>query len=199
MVFLHNLTMAEIICRIVAALLFCGIAGGLMTTLLRLMGEPHAAQEGRLSFNPFTHVALSGVFLAIAFRAAWITPLPLRRGGARSVKPLLAAAITLGALCALVPLLDLARPALLSGLPRSIGYMALSEVDVLQRVLVGSAMIGALPVPGMLLGQALPAAFPALEKRYRRWQGFGMAGVAILFILGWMPDPAPLLDLLRLV
>lgn len=191
--------MAEILCRIVAALLFFGVTGGLFAMLLTLMGERRPAQEGRLSFNPFTHVALSAVFLAIAFRAAWILPMTIRKDAGRSLKPMLAAALTLAALCALVPLLDLARPAILAALPRTLGYMALAEVDVLQRVLVGSAMIGVLPVPGMLMGQALPSALPGLEKRYRRWQGFGMSAVAILFILGWVPDPAPLLDLLRLV
>lgn len=199
MVFLHDLTMAEILSRIIAAFLFFGIGGGLFSGLLTLMGEPHAKHEGRLSFNPFTHVALSGVFMAIAFRAAWIAPMPIRRGGPLSLKPMSAAGITLLALCALVPLFDLARPLLLASLPRSLGYMALSEVDVLQNVLVGSVMIGVLPVQGMLMEQALPAVLPALETRYRRWQGFGLSAIAILFILGWMPDPKPLLDLLRLV
>lgn len=199
MVFLHNLTMAEILCRIVAALLFSGLCGGILVSVLRMMGDRHAVHEGRWSFNPFTHVALSGVFLAIAFRAAWMAPLPARRGGERSLKPLLAVLITLGALCALVPLLDLARPVVHAALPRSLGYMVLAEIEVLQRVLAGSVMIGLLPVPGMLMGQALTSAFPQLEKRYRRWQGFGMAGIAILFILDWMPETAPLLALLRLV
>ncbi len=66
MVFLYNLTLPEIVLRIVAVLIHAGLQGGILAVLLTLLGDHRAREEGRLSFNPFRHVLLSGIFLGIA-------------------------------------------------------------------------------------------------------------------------------------
>ncbi|WP_028032531.1 hypothetical protein [Chelativorans sp. J32] len=201
MTFLYDLTMPEILRRILAALIHAGLQGGLLALLLRIAGDRRAAENGRMTFNPFNHVLLSGIFLTVAFRMNWLEPLPFAPGRrwAERLRPLAALLVSFAVLLALVPLLDLARAPLHEILPRTAGYAVLSTIDTLQIVLVGSVCLGLLPLPGMLLGSALPPMFPVIEKRYRKAAGIGRALVAMLLIIGWFPNVAPLVALLRVV
>lgn len=196
MVFLYDLTMPEILRRIVAALIHAGLHGGMLAAILWMLGDRTARHEGRMTLNPFRHLRLSGVFLTVAFRINWIVPPPF---GASRWRPLLAVLISLALLLALVPLLDLARAPLHQMLPRGAGYLVLATLDTLQVVLVGSVAMALLPLPGLLLGSTLPALCPGLTRRWRRWQGIGLALAAILLILGWFPDLSPIVSALRLV
>lgn len=198
MVFLHNLTMAEILSRIVAAFVFSGLAGGVTAALLTLFREPAAQHAGRLSASPFRNVTLSGIFLAIAFRATWFLPLPLN-AGSRRLAPVLAVLGAMAVMLALVPLMDLLRSPLHAALPRGPGYMVLAGIDTFQAVTVNSVVLGLLPLPGLWLGSMVPGLLPRLEKRWRKSTGIGLALAAILLILGWFPDLRPLLNALRLV
>ncbi len=195
-VFLYDLTMPEILRRIAAALIHAGLHGGMLAAILWLMGDKTARQNGWLTLNPFHHLRLSGVFLTIAFRINWITPPPF---GAARWRPLVAVLISLGLLLLLVPLLDLSRAPLHQMLPRGAGYMVLATIDTLQVVLVGSVAMALLPLPGLLIGSTLPCLWPGRTRRWRRWQGIGLALAAIIVILGWFPDIAPLVTALRLV
>ncbi len=204
MVFLYDLTMPEILRRIAAALIYAGLQGGILGLLLRVMGDRRAHDEGRAGFSPFSHLLLSGVFLSIAFRMSWIEPLrfakpaPSVRTRAR-LRPLVAVLASFAILLALVPLLDLVRAPLHQALPRTAGYMVLATIETLQFTLVGSVALGMLPLPGLLLGTTLPAIRPALDKRYRKLAGIGMALAAVIVVLGWFPDVSPLVRALKLV
>lgn len=198
MVFLHNLTMADIMLRILAALLFAALAGGLTALLLRLLGDRQGGWDGRLTASPFAHVTLSGIFLAIAFRTSWIAPLPLERGR-RSLVPVLAVLGAMALSLLMIPGLDLLRVPLQAALPRTMGNFALAEINTLQLVILQSVVLGLLPLPGMWLGGMLPALLPGLEKRWRKGAGIGMSLAAILLILGWFPDLRPVLEMLRRV
>lgn len=199
MVFLHNLTMADIMLRILAALLFAALAGGLTALLLRAMGDRQGGWDGRLTANPFAHVTLSGIFLAIAFRTSWIAPVPLERAGGRRLVPVLAVLGAMALMLALIPGLDLLRISLHAALPRTMGTFVLAEIDTLQLVILQSVVLGLLPLPGMWLGGMLPALLPGLEKRWRKGAGIGLSLAAILLILGWFPDLRPVLEMLRRV
>lgn len=196
---LHELTMATILVRIVAALLFAAIAGGLLTGFLRLFGDLGARDAGRLTAQPFAHVTLSGIFLAIAFRTSWIAPVPVAPVPGRDLRPLAAVICTMAAMLALVPLLDLLRPGLHAGLPMAVGYSALALIDVLQIVLVSSTVLGLLPLPGLPMGMAVAGIFPDLRRKWRKWTGYGLSLAAIMLVLGWFPDVMPLVQKLRLV
>lgn len=198
MVFLYNLTMPEIVIRVIAALIFAGLHGALWGSLLQALGDRTPAEQGRLSINPFNHIALSGIFMAIMFRTSWISPLPQHRQSPWW-RPLLAVVLCLGIELMLVPLLDLARPLLHENLNRASGEMALLLVEALQNILVGAVVINLLPLPGLAMGAAVPAIFPALAKRYRKSVGLGMAAAAILLILGWFPDLRPMVRWLQLI
>ena len=201
MAFLDDLTLSEILRRILAVLIYSGLQGGILAVLLMLMGDPRPREQGRLSFNPFRHVLLSGIFLGIAFRMSWIEPFafaPARNRAARW-RPLVAVLLSFALLLACVPLLDLARVPLHAALPRTIGYFTLASIETLQITLVGSVALGFLPLPGVLIGTTLPSLFPVLAKRYRKLAPIGMAAAAILIILGWFPDVMSLVKALRLV
>jgi len=201
MVFLYDLTMPEILRRVLAALIYAGLQGGLLALFLRLSGDRRASENGRMTFNPFNHVLLSGIFLTVAFRMNWIETLPIAPVKLKTerLRPLLALLASFAILLALVPLLDLARAPLHEMLPRTAGYAVLSTIDTLQIVLVGSVCLALLPLPGMLFGWALPPIFPGLERPYRKLSGISRALVAMLLILGWFPNVLPLVELLRLV
>lgn len=190
--------MAEILSRIFAALIFAGAAGGLTAALLTLFGDKTARYDKRLSASPFNHLALSGIFLAIAFQASWFRALPIARDK-RSFGPLLAVALAMALILAMVPVLDMIRSPLHAILPRTIGYFTLASIDNLQKIMVNSVMLGLLPLPGLWLGTVLPAVVPSLEKRWRKGMGWGLSLTAILMILGWMPSTGPLLGWLKLV
>lgn len=196
MVFLYDLTMPEILRRIIAALIHAGLHGVMLAAILWVLGDQTARREGLMTPNPFRHVRLSGIFLSIAFTINWIVPPPFAPSRWR---PLMAVLISLAVLLALVPLLDLARAPLHQMLPRGPGYMTLATIDTLQSVLVGSATIALLPLPGLLVGSTLPAMIPGLSRRWRKWQGLGLALAAIIVILGWFPDLSPVMQALRLV
>lgn len=196
MVFLYDLTMPEILRRILAALIHAGLHGGVLATILWVLGDPVARREGWLTLNPFRHLRLSGVFLTIASQMNWITPPPFPPSRWR---PVVAVVISLAVMVALVPLLDLARAPLHQALPRGLGYMVLATIGTLQNVLVGSAAIALLPLPGLLVGSTLPSVFPALTRRWRSWQGIGLALAAMIVILDWFPNLAPVVALLRVV
>lgn len=198
MVFLYDLTMAEIMRRIIAVILYAGLQGGIFALLLTLLGERRVSEEGRLTAQPFAHLSLGGIFLGLVFRTTWTDPMPITpaRG---NIKPLLALLLTVGGLMAVIPLLDLARSPLHAALPRSLGYMVLAQIETLQIVILASAVFALLPLPGLPLGTTLPAIFPTLAKPFRKWAGMGMAAAAILLVLGWWPDLSPVMERLRLV
>ncbi|AXC50603.1 hypothetical protein DRW48_13725 [Paracoccus suum] len=201
MVFLYDLTMSQIILRIVAALFYACLQGFLLAAILTLTGDPRPRQQGWLTLNPFRHLLVSGVFLTIAFQASWVQPPPYSpaRTWFGRLRPLATILVSFALLLALVPLLDLARAPLHQMLPRTGGYAVLASIDTLQRVIIGAIAIGVLPFPGLLAGWALLAIFPRLAKRWRKLSGIGMAAAAILLVLGWFPDIKPLLAALRLV
>lgn len=201
MVFLYDLTMPEILRRIAAALIHAGLQGGILVLVLRLLGDRRSTDEGRASFSPFRHILLSGVFLSIAFRMNWIEPVRFAKAASwrERLRPLVAVLVSFALLLALIPLLDLARAPLHQALPRTAGYMVLATIETLQYTLAGSVALGLLPLPGLLLGTTLPAIWPALDKRYRKLAGIGMALAAVLVILGWFPDVGPLVRALKLV
>lgn len=201
MVFLYDLTMPEILRRIVAALIHAGLQGGLLALLLTLMGDPAPCRAGDLTANPFRHLRLSGVLLCLGFRLGWIRApgFAAAPAGWWRWRASIAVLLSLGLLLALVPVLDLARAPLHRALPMAAGYRVLASIDTLQAVLVGSVLLALLPLPGLLLGETLPVLFPGLARRWRRWQGLGLAAAAVLVVLGWFPDPGPLLAALRLV
>jgi uncharacterized membrane protein len=199
--FLRELSIAEIVSRLAAALLYAAIQGLLLAGLARLMGDRKPQYEGRLTLNPFAHVAAWGMLLAALFAMSWIRPMRFdskanRFGGLGIV---LVVVFGLAGMLLLVPVLDLLRPFVLY-LPRTGSYAVLIVFEALQKIIVGSVILNLLPVPGLIAGSLLWALWPAQDRRLRRWEPIALALVGGSVVAGLLPNlSASVLPYLKLV
>ena len=187
---LGDLTLQAILTRIVATLVFVAVSGGALTFFARILLRPDAEVRSDVSANPFTHLSLAGLAMAILFRITWmrfrvVAPEALR-GGRLSVVVIVL--VTLAAGLALVPLLDLLRPLAADRLPRTVGYAVLQGIDATQKIALSSVPLNLLPLPGLTGGLLLLALFPERKKQLLKMVVPVQAGLVILLILGWWPD-----------
>ena len=149
---LQDLTVQQIVTRIFAMLIYAAVQGALLAWLARGLGDVRPAREGRLTLNPFLQASAWGVAMGVLFRMGWIAPLRLSpaQGFGERVRILLIVAAGLGAMLALVPLLDLLRAPLQQMLPRTAGYYVLYALQMVQEVTFGSVALNLLPVPGLI-------------------------------------------------
>lgn len=188
---LRELSMGEIVSRLIAAILYAGIQGLLLAGLARLFGDQRPTHDGRLTPNPFVHLSVWGAIMAGLFGMSWIRTIwfdaKANRLGRWGI--VLVVVLGLAAMVALVPLLDLLRgPALL--LPRTGGYAVLYVLGQLQAVAIASTALNLLPVPGLIGGSVLQAIWPQAERRLRRLQPFGLALIIVAIVAGWLPNLA---------
>ena len=188
---LRELSMGEIVSRLVAALLYAGIQGLLLAGFARLLGDRRPAHEGRLTPNPFVHLSVWGAMMAALFGMSWIRTVwfdaKTNRLGRWGI--VLVVFLGLAGMVALVPALDLLRRAALL-LPRTGGYAVLYVLGQLQSVAIASTVLNLLPVPGLIGGGVLQAIWPRSERRLRRLEPFGLALVIVAIVAGWMPNLA---------
>lgn len=202
MSFLNTITMEQLATRIAAMLIYVGLQGAILAALATLLGDQRPRHEGRLTLNPFVHIAVSGFAMAAIFRMGWIRPLRfnsaanrLGRGGL-----VLIAVLGLVLMFGVIALSDLLRAPIEAFLPRTAGYSGLYIVQQFQQLAVATTVLNILPLPGLIGGIVWQAAFPAAERRLERLASLVMAGLCVLLILGWIPDvSAPVLERLRLI
>lgn len=199
--FLNNLTMEEIVTRVLALLIYAALQGAILAALARLMGDSRPRHEGRLTLNPFAHVAMLGLAMAVLFRMGWIRPLRYDVSSNRLGRWGLVL-IALGGpllMLASIPLADLLAPLLQSTMPRTAGYVALYSLQQFQVVCAASVLLSLLPLPGLIGGTVLVAIWPTAEKRLQRAEPAVLVGLCVLLVLGWVPDlSSGVLSLLRL-
>lgn len=195
MSFLNDLTMGEIVSRIAAFLLYCALQGGLLSLLARLFGDSKPAYDGRFTLNPFAHLALSGLFMAVLFRMGWIRPMRFNLAAIRGGRLGLAAIALLGLLGMIltIPLLDLTRPLIQAALPQTGGYAVLNIIQQFQEITLASTVFNVLPLPGVIGAAFIQAIWPQAEPRVRRLEPLVIAALIVIFVLGWMPNPIPVL------
>lgn len=195
MSFLNDLTMGEIVSRIAAFLVYSALQGGLLSLLARLFGDSKATYDGRLTLNPFPHLALSGLFMAVLFRMGWIRPVRFNLEAIRGGGFGLAAIALLGLLGMIlaIPLLDLTRPLIQAALPQTGGYAVLNIIQQFQEITLASTVLNVVPLPGLVGAAFLQAIWPQAEPKIRRFEPLVVVLLIVIFVLGWMPNPIPLL------
>jgi hypothetical protein len=201
MSFLRELSIAEIVSRLAAALLYAGTQGQLLAGLARLMGDRKPQYDGRLTPSPFAHVAAWGMLMAALFAMSWIRPMRFDPQANRFGRWGIVFIVVFGlaGTLVLVPALDLLRPLALY-LPRTGSYAVLIVLEALQKIIVGSTLLNLLPVPGLIAGSMLWAAWPAHDRRLRRWEPIALALVGASIIAGLLPNlSANVLPYLKLV
>lgn len=140
--------------------------------------------------------------MAVLFRMGWIRPLRFSGKTARGGRFGLAAIAVLGlaGMILAIPLLDLARPAIQAVLPQTGGYAALNLIQQFQEITLASTVLNILPLPGLVGAAFLQAVWPQAQPSIRRLEPLFIALLMIILVLGWMPNPIPvLLPLLSLV
>lgn len=202
MSFLNTITMEQLATRIAAMLFYVALQGAILAALARVLGDQRPRYDGRLTLNPFVHIAVSGFAMAALFRSGWIRPLRFDIAANRFGRAglVLIAVVGLLIMLALIALSDLLRAPIEAFLPRTAGYSVLYIIQQFQELATASTLLNILPLPGLIGGIVWQAAFPAAERRLERLGSLVMAGLCVLLILGWIPDfSAALLDHLRLI
>lgn len=201
MALLGELTIGEIVSRLAAALIYAGLQGLLLAGFARLLGDKRPAYDGRLTPNPFAHLAVWGAVMAALLTVSWIRPMRMDPEQNRFARwgLVLVAALSLLAMLALVPLADLLRPLALM-LPRTAGYSVLYVLAQFQIITLGAVLLNLLPVPGLIGGLVLQAIWPKQERRLMRWEPIALAAVIAGLVSGLIPSLGPaLLPYLRLI
>lgn len=194
---LGELSLGGIVSRLAAVLLYAGLQGALLALLARLLGDRRPQHEGRLTFNPLVHVSAWGAAMAALFGVSWVRSLWYNPETNRWGRPgivvvvLLGVALTIGAL----PLVDgLRRAALL--LPSTGAMATLVVLEQLQSLILTSALLNCLPLPGLVAGGLLQAIWPDRERRLRRIEPIAMALVIAAIVAFGFPDPETILPFL---
>jgi hypothetical protein len=92
-----------------------------------------------------------------------------------------------------IPLLDLTRPLIQAALPQTGGYAVLNIIQQFQEITLASTVLNILPLPGLVGAAFLQAIWPQAEPRIRRLEPLVIALLIVIFVLGWMPNPIPIL------
>jgi len=183
--FLNDLTLQELFSRGIAWLVFVAVAGWAVALAASARGALRHGQRDRLTLDPFAHVALGGLAMALLFRQGWIRPLPgpLGRGAAALA---FAAALTVPLL--LIFLMDLLRP-LIAGLGSGavVGF-GLMVAKALQVLAAGSWALNLLPVRPLAGGYLVEAVAPRLGARLCRAENVIAALLIFAIIAGWLPE-----------
>lgn len=192
---LSDLTLQAIFSRIAGALLFCAAHGGLLTLFAQLLRRADTPYTVSFSPNPLFHLSLPALAMAIFFRTSWvryrqIVPETLRGGRWALVGVVL---LSLVLTLALVPLLDMMRPLVANGLPRTVGYAVLQVIVASQQIALASVVLNLLPLPGLTGGMFLLAAFPHKARQIERAVVPVYAVIIIALVAGWWPDLGPVL------
>lgn len=192
---LSDLTLQAIFSRLFGVLFFCAVHGGLLTLFAQLLRRPDTPYKVSFSANPFTHLSLPAVAMAVFFRTTWIRyqhvgPETLKGGRWALVGIVLASlALTL----AIVPLIDMLRPFVANVLPRTVGYAVLQGIVATQQIIMASVLFNLLPLPGLTGGMLLVAAFPHKARQIQRAVVPVYAVIIIALVAGWWPDLGPVL------
>lgn len=191
---LKDLTVGTLVSRLVAMLLFSAVLGIVMALLAKLLGDRRPQFSGRLTINPFSHVAVPGVLVAAVFGMGWIRTMRFNvsenRWGAAGVLLVAVAGLILTALT--IPLADALRNLAVATLPPTGGYAVVYALIQYQQVALASCLLNLLPIPGLACGAIWPAIWPEREKRINRYEAIALGVLAAAIVSGILGNPAPL-------
>jgi Zn-dependent protease len=178
-----DLTLQQLVLRLIAYVFIAAVHGLAVAAVAIAMGDQGPRYDGRLRFNPVTHLDIIGTASGVLFSVGWIRPiavdpvqLRLGRAGLVVVVAAGAAATLLSALA-----LRLVRPFLLPFLPDTASVTAFALIEVVGEFSVWFALINILPLPPLTGAHLLVAAVPAWDKviaRIAPYAGLVLALVA---------------------
>src|SRR5215472_11444530 len=147
------------------------------------MGDHGPRHDGRLSFNPVTHLDIIGTASGVLFSVGWIRPIAIDPVRLRLGRVAVIVVVAAGAAATLLSAVALrvVRPFLLPLLPDTASVTAFALIEVTGELSVWFALINLLPLPPLTGAHLLAAAAPGHGKivaRIAPYSGIALALVA---------------------
>lgn len=183
---LNDLTLPQLLDRLVGFLIVTAVHGLALAGTARLLGDRTPGYKGRLTLNPFPHLSLPALVMALLFRLGWIRPMRINAGQLRFGRwgLVVCVVVSLLATLALVPLLWPVRSFAVLALPRTGGLTALGILDATQELAVWFAVFNLVPVPPLTGSLLLLGLFPKLETWMTRNASLIEGIMVVLVVVG---------------
>lgn len=199
---LNDITLQALLSRLVAFIIISAVHGFSIAGAARLLGDPTPTYTGRFTLNPFVHLSMPALAMAVLFRLGWIVPIQIdatkMRFGRFGVLICLLAGLV--AVLALVPILWPIRSLAAIYLPRTMGLAVLGVLDTIQDLALWFSAFNLLPVPPLSGALILIAIWPPLARRFRRSRGLIEAVMVALVVTGVATlVVAPLIAIIQIV
>ena len=166
-----DLTLWQVLTRLMAFIILVSVHGLTVAALIKWTGDPTPVYAGRRTFEPFRNMSLIGVVGAVLFKLGWILPLPFDAAHARARRGKIAIVVlgSLAVMLALVPLISLMRPHVVTIFPLLTAQMLLGVLDTTQDFAIWFAAFNILPIPPLtgflLLAAFAPKAASAINQK----------------------------------
>ena len=178
-----DLTLQQLVLRLIAYVFIAAVHGLAVAAVAIAMGDQGPRYDGRLRFNPVTHLDIIGTASGVLFSVGWIRPIAIDPVQLRLGRVGLVIVVAAGAAATLSSALALrlVRPFLLPLLPDTASVTAFALIEVVGELSVWFALINILPLPPLTGAHLLVAAVPACDKivaRIAPYAGLVLALVA---------------------
>jgi Zn-dependent protease len=178
-----DLTLQQLVLRLIAYVFIAAVHGLAVAAVAIAMGDQGPRYDGRLRFNPVTHLDIIGTASGVLFSVGWIRPIAIDPVQLRLGRVGLVIVVAAGAAATLLIALALrlVRPFVLPFLPDTASVTAFALIEVVGELSVWFALINILPLPPLTGAHLLVAAAPACEKligRIAPYAGLVLALVA---------------------
>jgi len=189
-----DLTLQQLVLRLVAYAFILAVHGLAVAAVAVAMGDQGPRYDGRLRFNPVTHLDIIGIASGVLFSVGWIRPIAIDPVQLRLGRIGLVVVVAAGAAATLssAVALRLLRPFLLSLLPDTASATTFALIEVVGELSLWFALINILPLPPLTGAHLLVAAVPAWEKvipRIAPYAGLALALVASTGVLVKVLEP----------
>jgi Zn-dependent protease len=178
-----DLTLQQLVLRLIAYVFIAAVHGLAVAAVAIAMGDQGPRYDGRLRFNPVTHLDIIGTASGVLFSVGWIRPIAIDPVQLRLGRVGLVIVVAAGAAATLLSALALrlVRPFLLPLLPDTASVTAFALIEVVGELSVWFALINILPLPPLTGAHLLVAVAPTCEKligRIAPYAGLVLALVA---------------------
>lgn len=183
---LDDLSLQQMLFRVAAIVLVSGVHGFALAGVARLLGDPGPAHDGRLTPNPFAHLAVFGVVGAIAVRMGWIRPMDIDARALRGGRiGLVLCVIASLAVLPVVAALALALRPMAAGISDPLlARYAILLLASFAEIAVWTAIFNLVPLPPLTGGHLLAAVVPGAAAAIARQDTIVSLGLAALLLLG---------------
>ena len=183
---LDDLSLQQMLFRVAAIIFVSGVHGFALAGFARLLGDPGPAHDGRLTVNPFAHLAVLGVVAAIASRMGWIRPMDVRAASMRG--KLLGLLLCVLLSLAVLPLVAAAamalRPIAAGIADPALARYAIVLLSTFAEVAVWVAILNLVPLPPLTAGLLLKTVAPGLGEAIARQETIVSLALAAMLVLG---------------